>query len=331
MIPKTMKAIQLTKTGEAAVLSTLSEVPIPQPGKGEVLIRNKFAGINYIDTYQRSGLYPVQLPLILGREGAGEIAALGGEVDGSHGYELKVGDRVAYLAPASYAEYTVVPATHVLRLPDFVNLEQGAAMLLQGMTAAYLVYDSYCVQPKDWVLVPAAAGGTGSLICQLASAAGGIVIGLVGSEEKGKLARAHGATHIINYKENTNWSAEVMRITEGRGVQVAYDGVGAAIYKQILSCMAKRGSYINFGNASGIIEVGPFDLTPKCLRLMRPALFHYAETREEFLQLADIVLKALQKGKLRLEIHRTYDLKDAAQAHMDLEGRRTTGKLLLKL
>lgn len=326
-----MKAVQLTKTGGAEVLANLSEVPIPQPGKGEVLIRNKFAGINYIDNYQRSGLYPIPLPAILGREGSGEVAALGAEVDNQHGFDLKVGDRVAYLASASYAEYTVAPAMHVLRLPEQINLEQGAAMVLQGMTAAYLVYDSYCVQPGDWVLVPAAAGGTGSLICQMASAAGGIVIGLVGSEEKGALARAHGAKHTINYKANADWPAEVMRITGGRGVKVTYDGVGAAIYKQILSCMAKRGTYINFGNASGIIDVGPFDLTPKCLSLMRPTLFNYVETREEFMQLADRVLDSLQKGKLKLEIHRIYDLKDVAQAHDDLEGRRTTGKLLLKI
>lgn len=328
---KTMKAVQLTKTGEPAVLASLSEVPIPQPGKGEVLIKNKFAGVNYVDNYQRSGLYPVPLPTILGREGSGEVAALGEGVNSENGFDLKVGDRVAYLAPASYAEYAVAPATHVLRLPEQISLEQGGAMLLQGMTAAYLVYDSYCVQPGDWVLVPAAAGGTGSLICQMANAAGGNVIGLVGSEEKGALARAHGAKHTINYKENADWPAEVMRITKGRGVQVTYDGVGAAIYKQLLSCMAKRGSYINFGNASGIIEVGPFDLTPKCLRLMRPTLFNYAETREEFMQFADRVLDSLKNGKLKLEIHRIYDLKDVAQAHTDLEGRRTTGKLLLKI
>jgi NADPH2:quinone reductase len=279
MTTDTMNAVRVHKPGDVSAL-VIDKISRPTAGTDEVVVQNHFAGVNYIDTYQRSGLYPATMPLILGREGSGVITEVGPNVS-----DLKTGDRVAYIGgTGSYSQYSSVPTKGIIKLPTDVTLEQGAACLLQGMTAAYLVFDSYKVRPGDMVLVPAAAGGTGSLICQLASAQGAIVIGTVSTAAKVKTAHDSGAAHVIVGAEPKEMVTEVQRITNGRGVNVIYDGIGKDMWGPGLQCLAKRGYYIYFGNASGTIEdVDPFVLTPKCNYLMRPALMNYIETREELL------------------------------------------------
>lgn len=272
-----MKAVVVHKHGSTNALS-YENAAKPVVKAGQVLVKNHFIGVNYIDIYQREGTYPTDLPAILGREGSGEVAELGPEVT-----EFNVGDRVAYISPGAYAEYTAVDARHILKLPEKISLENGAAVLLQGLTAAYLVTDSYKVKPGDFVLVPAAAGGAGNMICQMAANYGATVIGLVSNADKAIFAKQHGAKYVINYTEQ-DFAKEVMKITNGKGVQVVYDGVGAAIYGECIKSLAKYGHYINFGNASGKVDkFDLFDLTPKCLTAMRPSLFYYVETRKEFL------------------------------------------------
>jgi NADPH:quinone reductase len=274
-----MKAIVVRAVGSSDELKLETEFPKPtEVPPGTVLIQNAFAGINYIDTYQRSGLYPVPLPLIPGREGSGIIAAVGEDVT-----EFTVGQPVAYLGPNSYSEFSIVPIKTVLALPANLSLEQGAATLLQGMTAAYLVHASHRVEPGQFVIVPAAAGGTGAWIVRLARKAGGRVIAIVGTTEKAEIALQHGAEFVFNHRTD-NLISKIMEITDGKGAEVVYDGVGKALYSTFLQCLARFGSYIYFGNASGKIDsINPFDLTPKILRFMRPSLFGYMETREEFL------------------------------------------------
>jgi NADPH2:quinone reductase len=274
-----MKAVVVHKTGSSDELKYEENYTKPTAvPAGSLLVKNSFAGVNYIDTYHRSGLYPMQLPLIPGREGSGIIEAVGEGVQG-----FSVGQKVAYLGPGSYAEYSVVTAKNMLALPENLSMEQGAALLLQGMTAGYLVTASHVVKPGQWVVVPAASGGTGSVIVRLAKRAGGRVIAIVGSDEKAEIAKSSGAEFVLNHRKD-DLQKRIMEITEGKGADVVYDGVGKALYKTFIQSLGRFGSYIYFGNASGKIEsIDPFDLTPKNLRFMRPTLFGYIETREEFL------------------------------------------------
>jgi NADPH2:quinone reductase len=322
-----MRAVVTTESGGFDVLKTVSGFPKPQILEpDQVLIKNEFAGVNYIDTYHRNGMYPVKYPFIPGQEGAGTIVAVGENV-----FDFNVGDRVAYLAGGSCAEFTVAPAKNSLSLPSSISTQAGAALLLQGMTAAYLTTLSHAIKPGQWVLVPAAAGGTGSLICRMAKRMGGRVIAIVGSAYKAEVALASGAAAVINHRTE-DITACVMSITNNYGVDVVYDGAGQALYKVFLACMAQHGSYVNFGNASGKIEsVDPFDLTPKCLRFMRPSLFGYNKTREDFLTLSGQVLSLLEKQPDCLLIHKIYDLDDLGQAHEDLESGKTVGKLLIRV
>ncbi|GBD31953.1 Quinone oxidoreductase 1 [bacterium HR33] len=320
-----MKAVRVHRTGGPEVLS-YEDVPIPEPQAGEVLVKLEAAGVNYIDTYQRSGLYRIELPAILGQEGAGVVVRLGAGVK-----NFKEGDPVAWTGVlGSYAEYAAVPEDRLVAIPSGLSAKQAAAAMLQGMTAHYLARSTYPLKEGDICLVHAAAGGVGLLLVQIARMCGATVIGTVSTAEKEALAREAGAHYVIRYTE-TDFEAEVKRITQGRGVQVVYDSVGRDTFEKSLDCLALRGMLVLFGQSSG--PVPPFD--PQILNrkgslfLTRPSLGHYIATREELLERAGDVLGWVKEGRLRLRIHAEYPLSRAAEAHRDLEKRRTSGKLLL--
>jgi len=318
-----MKAIQVNECGGPEVL-TLAEVDRPEPGPGQALIEIAAVGINYIDTYHRSGLYPVPLPLIPGAEGAGRVVAVGPEADPG-----LVGQRVVTTNLANgYAEYAIAPADRLVSIPETVSDEVAAAALLQGLTAHYLVHDSYPVQAGDTVLVHAAAGGTGLLLTQLITRLGGRVIGTVSTPEKEKLARDAGAAHIIGYD---NVADEVHRLTDGQGVPAVYDGVGQATFDASLDSLRPRGILVLFGQSSG--KVPPFDLGRLAgggsLSVTRPTLVHFIATPRELARRAGAVLGWVADGSLSVHIGGRYPLAEAATAHEDLQARRTTGKLLL--
>ncbi|KAI8807158.1 hypothetical protein BJ742DRAFT_897385 [Cladochytrium replicatum] len=320
-----MKAIQISVYGGPEVLQ-LVDIPKPIPGPGQILVHNKFTGVNFIDTYHRTGLYKVPLPLVIGREAAGIVESVG---EGVTGY--KVGDHIAYLGPNTYAEYTLASPGSATVLPENVPLDLAAAVLLQGMTVVSLAKISHEVKPTETVLIQAAAGGTGLLLVQYCKSIGATVIGTVSTPEKAERARKAGADHIILYSSE-DVQKEVMRITNGKGVNAVFDGVGKSTFDISLSCLARLGSMISFGNASGKVE--PFDmfkLTPKAIRLMRPSLMTFYENKEEFDALAAPIFDLISRNKLTVHVHKLYDLKDAAQAHTDLESRGTEGKLVIKL
>jgi len=320
-----MKAIRVHAPGGPDALR-YEDVPRPTPGPGQVLVKIEAAGVNFIDVYQRTGLYKVPLPFTLGQEAAGSVTAVGPGVK-----EPKVGDRVAYTSIlGAYAEYAVVPAERVVVLPDGVSTKQGAAAMLQGMTAHYLATSTYPLESGNACLVHAAAGGVGLLLCQVAKLRGARVLGTVSTREKAALARAAGAAEVILYTEQ-DFEAEVKRLTNGAGLQVIYDSVGKTTFEKGLSCLAPRGMMVLFGQSSG--PVGPFDpqvLSQKgSLFLTRPTLAHYILTRPELVARAGEVLGWIKSGKLKLRIDREVPLAQVAEAHRLLEGRKTTGKVLL--
>lgn len=319
-----MRAIQVRETGGPEVL-TVSEVPDPEPGAGELLIDVAVAGVNYIDINQRAGRYPMDLPLKIGLEGTGTIRALGAGVSG-----FAVGERVAWPHTfGSYAERTVAQAGRVIKVPDGVD-DEVASTLLQTMTAQYLVHDSHKVRPGETVLVHAAAGGMGLLLTQWATALGARVIGTVSTEAKEKLAREAGATEVIRYTE-VEFAPEVRRLTGGKGVQAVYDGVGATTFDGSLASVAPLGSLVVYGQASG--PVPPIDLARLAaaggIFLSRPSLGNYVVEDAELARRGQITLDAIRTGAIRPLIGARYPLADAPKAHDDLESRRTTGKLLL--
>lgn len=319
-----MHAIQITETGGPDVL-TPTDLPEPVPGPGEVLVDVAAAGVNYIDTYQRQGIYPLPLPFVAGLEGAGRVAALGDGVTG-----LAVGDRVAWFeTQGSYAERVVMPATRTVPVPDGVSDEVAAAVLLQGMTAVVLCDQTYPVRHGDDVLVHAAAGGVGLLLTQLVTALGGRVIATVSTDEKEELARGAGAAEVLRYGDDL--AEQVRALTGGVGVAVAYDGVGATTFDASLASLRRRGMLVLFGAASGPVPpVDPQRLNRGgSLYLTRPTLFHYITDRTELLATAGAVFDAVLDGSLQVRIGHRYPLADARQAHEDLQGRRTTGKLVL--
>ena len=321
----TMQAIRVHQYGGPEAME-LESLPIPTPGPGQALIKVEAAGVNFIDIYQRSGAYKLPLPLGLGLEGAGTVEALG---EGASG--VKVGDRVAWTQiSGSYATHNVVPADRLVQLPDGLSSKDGAAAMLQGMTAQYLVHSTYPLKAGETALIHAAAGGVGLLFCQMAKMVGARVIGTAGSEEKAALARAAGADEVILYTQQ-DFEAEVKKLTDGKGVDVVYDSVGKDTFDKSLNCLKPRGMLVLFGQASG--AVAPFDpqiLNAKgCLYLTRPRLDVYIESREELVERASAVLGWIASGKLKLRQEHTYSLAEAAQAHNDLNGRKTTGKVVL--
>ncbi len=320
-----MKAIRVHSPGGPEALR-YEDVPQPSPAAGDVLVKVEAAGVNYIDVYQRTGMYKVATPFTLGQEAAGVVTAVGPGVS-----DPKPGDRVAYTSIlGAYAEYAVVPADRVVVLPDGVTTRQAAAAMVQGMTAHYLACTTYPLKAGDTCLVHAAAGGVGLLLCQIASRRGARVIGTVSTREKAALARDAGARDVILYTEQ-DFEAEAKRLTNGLGLQVVYDSVGKTTFEKGLNCLARRGMMVLYGQSSG--PVGSFDaqvLNQKgSLFLTRPTIAHYIATRAELVARAGEVLAWVKSGTLKLRIEHEFSLAEAAEAHRALEARKTTGKLLL--
>jgi NADPH2:quinone reductase len=320
-----MKAIQVSQTGGPEVL-TLVDLPTPTAKANEALVKIEASGVNFIDVYFREGRYPAQLPFVNGQEAAGVVTKIGSDVT-----EIQPGDRVAYTgALGSYAEYAVVPAARLVKIPDDLSFEQAAAAMLQGMTAHYLLHSTYKLRAGETALIHAAAGGVGLLLVQMAKKIGARVIGTAGTPAKAQLARDAGADDCIVYTE-ADFETETRRLTDGKGVNVVYDGVGKATFENGLNVLLPRGYMVLFGGSSGAVR--PFDLIKLSqkgsLFVTRPTLAHYTATREELEWRANDVLQWIAAGDLKLRIHKTYPLAEAAQAHRDLEGRKTTGKLLL--
>jgi len=320
------KAIVVHEHGGPEVLRWEDYDPGP-PGAGEARIRHSAVGLNYIDTYHRSGLYPLQLPCPIGMEAAGVVEEVGSGVT-----EVAPGDRVAYAAnpPGAYSEVRNMPAHRLVKLPDSIDDRTAAAMMLQGMTVEYLIHRTFKVQPGQKVLWHAAAGGVGLIACQWLSAMGVTVIGTVGSEEKAELAKAHGCSHTINYRTE-NFVQRVKEITEGEGVPVVYDSVGKDTWEGSLDCLQPLGLMVSFGNASG--PVPPCSVTSLAakgsLYVTRPTLMTYTAKREDLLASASALFEVVSSGKVKININQTYPLSETAQAHRDLEARKTTGSTLL--
>lgn len=320
-----MYAVRIHEPGDTSVMQ-YEEVPTPEPDAGQVRVKVAAAGVNFIDTYHRSGLYHVALPFTLGVEMAGVVDALGAGVT-----SLQVGDHVVSgFQPGSYAEYLLVPADKLVRIPPDVDLHMAAAAMLQGMTAHYLTHSTFPLEPGHTALIHAAAGGTGQLVVQMAKQRGARVIGTVSTEEKAALARAAGADEIILYTQE-NFVAAVKRITDGAGVEVVYDSVGKTTFEGSLDCLKRRGMLVLFGQSSG--PVPPVDLNilnPKgSLFVTRPTLAHYTATREDLEWRAGDVFRGIEQGTLKVRIGHSFPLREAAQAHKVLEGRGTVGKVLL--
>jgi NADPH2:quinone reductase len=319
-------AIRIHATGGPDVLRW-EEVELPAPASNEARVRHAAVGLNFIDIYFRSGRYPLQLPSGLGLEGAGVVEAVGSAVT-----EVKVGDRVAYAGgpPGAYAEARNIPADRLVQLPDAIDFKTAAAMMLQGMTAQYLLRRTYRVQAGDTILIQAAAGGVGLIVCQWAKALGATVIGTVSSDEKAALAKAHGCDHPIVYTRE-DFVARVKEITRGEGVPVVYDSVGADTFAKSLDCLRPLGMMVTFGQSAG--PVPPVDTQELSKRgslfLTRPTLFTYIAKRADLLASAQELFDMVTSGKVKIEVNQTYALKDAAQAQIDLESRKTTGSTVL--
>ena len=320
-----MKAVRVHQNGGPDVLR-YEDIPVPEPATGEARVKIEAIGLNFIDIYQRTGLYPIKIPFTLGMEGAGIVDAVGADV-----VEVKKGDRVAYsMHLGSYAEYAVVPAWKLVPLPRRIDSRSAAAVMLQGMTAHYLTRSTYPLKKGETALVHAAAGGVGLLLIQVAKRTGATVFGTVSTEEKAKLAREAGADEVILYTQ-TDFLTEVKRLTNGAGVHVVYDSVGKDTFEKSLDCLRPRGYLVLFGNSSG--PVPPFDLgklaAKGSLFVTRPTLIHYASNREELLQRSGDLFKWIANGELKLRIDRSFSLSEAAEAQRQLEARKTTGKVLL--
>jgi len=321
------KAIRVDATGGPEVLQW-EEVEIGNPGPGEVRLRQEAAGLNYIDVYHRTGLYPQPLPFTPGVEGAGLLEAIGPDVA-----NLNVGDRVAYGGPiGGYAEERLIAADRVVKLPDSISSEQAAAMMLQGMTAHMLLRKVYAVRPGDTILIHAAAGGVGLIVCQWAKALGATVIGTVGSDEKAELAKAHGCDHPIVYTRQ-DFVAEVERLTGGAKVPVAYDSVGKDSFLKSLDCLRPRGMMVSFGNSSGAVDPFPPGILAQkgSLFLTRPTLFTYTADRRELQQAAGELFEMVASGKLKVEVKQRFPLSEAAEAHRALEARKTSGSTVFTI
>jgi NADPH2:quinone reductase len=319
------KAVRYHKQGGPEVLQ-YEDVAVGEPAQGQVRIRHTAIGVNFVDTYQRSGLYPMQLPAVAGNEAAGVVEAVGAGVT-----ELKAGDRVAYTGlPGSYCETRLVPADRMVKLPQGISEETAASMMLKGLTVHYLIFTTYPVKKGETVLWHAAAGGVGLIACQWLKALGVSVIGTAGSEEKLALAKAHGAEHVINYAKE-NFVEKVKAITGGKGVPVVYDSVGKTTWEGSLDCLRPRGLIVSFGNASG--PVAPVNLgilsTKGSLYVTRPTLATHIASRADLVERSNALFDVVKSGKVKIETTAKYKLADAAQAHRDLESRKTTGSVIL--
>jgi NADPH2:quinone reductase len=320
-----MRAIQIQKTGGPDVLDVI-DLAKPSPAAGQILVKHAAIGLNFIDTYQRVGLYPLQLPTILGREAAGIVEAVGDSVA-----DLKPGDRVAYVTNGgAYAEYNALPADNAILLPDAIDFETGAACMLKGMTAEFLADRIWPLSAGDYVLVHAAAGGVGTILSQWLHHRGVHVIGTAGSEDKAAFAKAHGCAHVILYR-NADVAAEVRKITDGKGVKVTYDSVGKDTVEASLSSLSKRGLFVTFGNASGPVPpVAPLELSQRgSLFMTRPTLFDYIATADAFRASAAGLFEMIASGAVKIEIGQRFPLADVRKAHEALESRATTGATVL--
>ena len=320
-------AVRVHRAGGPEVLE-YTQVETPAPGPGEVLIRQSAIGVNFIDVYQRTGLYPVPTPYTPGQGGAGVIEVVGEGVT-----RFKIGERVAVASPplGAYAEFRVVNAGRVVKLPDGVSEEQAAAAMVKGMTVEYLLNRTYQVKQGETILFHAIAGGVGLIACQWAKALGAIVIGTAGSAEKCALAKEYGCDHVINYRTE-NFAERVRDITDGKGVPVVYDSVGKDTFMASLDCLQPRGLMVSFGNSSGPVEsFAPGTLSSKgSLYLTRPSLWHYTANDREYELSANALFRMIERGKIKISVNRRYALKDAAQAHRDLEARKITGSAVLQ-
>ena len=319
------KAVIVRQLGGPEVLS-YEDWPLGSPGPGQVALRQTAIGLNFVDTYQRSGLYPVQLPFVAGNEGAGVITAVGEGVT-----DLKVGDRVAYQGQVgAYAAERLAAAERMVPVPDGIDDRTAAAIMLKGLTAYYLLFKTWALARGETILWHAAAGGTGLIATQWAKSLGATVIGTAGSDEKVALAKAHGCDHVINYNSE-DFATRVRELTGGRGVDVVYDGVGKATFEKSLDCLRPRGLMVSFGNASGVVSIPDVTLLSRkgSLYVTRPTGTHYLGRREDLLEGAGKLFDAVMSGAVKVEIGRTFPLSEAAEAHRALEGRDTTGSVVL--
>ncbi len=320
-------AVRVHKTGGPEVL-TLDDIEVPAPGQGQIKIKQHACGVNFIDTYFRIGMYPspVGMPFVSGNEGAGQITEVGPGVT-----DLKVGDRVAYVVPlGGYSAERLLPAERAVKLPDNISYEQAASMMLKGMTAQYLLNRTFKVKKGDIILVHAAAGGVGLILCQWANHLGATVIGTVGSKDKGELAKKNGVHHTIMYRDE-DFAARVKEITSGKMCDVVYDGIGNDTFPKSLDCIRPLGMFVSFGSASGAIKAFDINLLQHkgSLFATRPTLNHYAAKREDLVATANDLFNVVGSGAVKIPASHKYALKDAAQAHKDLEGRKTTGSVIL--
>ena len=321
-----MKAVVISKTGGPEVLE-IKDIKLEDPKSGEVLIKNKAIGLNYIDTYHRSGLYPVELPSNIGIEGAGIIEKVGPDVE-----NFQVGDRVAYASMpiGSYSTHRIFPTKKLVKVPNEIELENVVTLMTKGFTVFYLLHKTYIVKSGDTILFHAAAGGVGQIFCQWAKSLGCIVIGTVGSDEKIEIAKSNGCKHVINYSKE-NFAEKVKEITNGEGVPVVYDGVGKKTFDGSIECLKTRGMMVSFGNASGPLD--PCNVTkslaPKGLYLTRPSIAHYTSTKEELDEAANKVFEMYISKKFTLNIFKKYPLSDIVNAHKDLEARKILGPAVI--
>ncbi len=321
-----MKSIKVTNTGGPEVLE-LEEITLDKPGDDEVQIEHVSIGLNYIDTYHRSGLYPLQLPTGIGLEAAGIIKEIGSNVS-----NFSVGDKVAYAAAplGSYSTHRNYPSKNIVKVPDNIDLEIISSAMTKGMTTFYLLHKTYIPKKGETVLFHAAAGGVGQFFCQWAKSLGLKVIGTVGSEEKIEIAKKYGCNEVINYSKE-DFAKKVMELTDGKGVSVVYDGVGKSTYDKSIECLKLRGTMVSFGNASGALDpiIVSKSLQPKGIYFVRPAMNQYFTNSDEIHEAASMLFKQISSGNVKIEIYKKYKLEDAVQAHKDLEGRKITGPAVI--
>ena len=321
-----MKSIKVKNTGGPEVLE-LEEITLDKPGADEVQIEHVSIGLNYIDTYHRSGLYPLQLPTGIGLEAAGIIKEIGSNVS-----NFSVGDKVAYAAAplGSYSTHRNYPSKNIVQVPDNIDLEIISSAMTKGMTTFYLLHKTYVPKKGETVLFHAAAGGVGQFFCQWAKSLGLKVIGTVGSQEKIEIAKKYGCGEVINYSKE-DFAKKVMELTDGKGVSVVYDGVGKSTYDKSIECLKLRGTMVSFGNASGALDpiIVSKSLQPKGIYFVRPAMNQYFTNSEEIHEAANMLFKQISSGNVKIEIYKKYKLEDAVQAHKDLEGRKITGPAVI--